>query len=198
MSLIHSLTVADSLQTPKTAPGRFRMAQHSLPKFAPAKSPISLRPATPVKPGETGSLFDPRPEPAPLEVRISAASVIHATSPALRPEPKPGKTGEAVVVGKAVVEKAAEKKGRGGRIFRDVPWLGGRGAGAREREVQTEWALDRVTVVRNDLSETDLEVVAARRAEPKMGPFTLEGARRENRGESGWWRRLGARLLGRK
>jgi hypothetical protein len=248
MDLIHSLTVAESLQTPKSAPGRFRMTQHSLPKFAAAKGPLSLRPAQPVKPevlpGETGSLFESPAEPKPAEARISHPANTDATGSPFCPGVKLGKAGEAEgefnakaqrftpfhgvqrvedgkisegmegegrnakaqrrkdakmkggnrVEGEGPGEKAPVRERRGSRIFREVPWLGGRPGGAREREVQPEWALDRVTVARNDLSESDLEVVPGRREEAKAGPFTLEAARREKRPRGSIWRRLRAKL----
>ena len=203
MSLLHLLTVADSLQTPKTGPNRFRMAQQSLPKFAPAKNPISLRPSSMAKAeiltGETGSLFDPRPDPAPAASKKTNAVIetVEMEASPFRPGVSKEKTGGRAVESPVRQDSSnATPRSRSHRIFREAAWLRRRPSGTREREVQAEWTLERVKVIRNDLSDSDLEVVAARREEAKAGPFTLEAPNAKRTLAGVGWLRLAGRLIG--
>ena len=157
---MHFLTATESLQTPKTGPSRFHMAERSLPTFGPAKTPSAFRPvelarAEPLA-GVTGSLFDPGPEPKAAAASVPANSTNDTTAPPFRPtftHPKSAVPSGSGTV--AATPATAASKPRGVRVFKDISWLGGRPGGSREREVQTEWVLDHVTVVRNDLSDSD-------------------------------------------
>jgi hypothetical protein len=67
-------------------------------------------------------------------------------------------------------------------------------AGSRPA-VQGELSLDTVRVLRNDLSEADLEVVPARRPTLRTKPVRVPKAEAEDEAES-VWQRGGARLFG--
>ena len=147
----------------------YKMAK-PLPKFAPAKRPVSLAPNDKFKTVDkdmstTPSLFENR------EPNASAATVAN--------DPAPGVLSVGVFPS-ASTRPAVERKSFWARLS---------GVFSRKKEktptraVQTEWSLDKVTVVRNDLLDDDLEVVL------KASPIT-EAAKSEKRKAVGSaWRR---------
>jgi hypothetical protein len=71
---------------------------------------------------------------------------------------------------------------------------------SRPAPVQGELSLDTIRPVRNDLSDSDLEIVPARRAaskpaKPPAAPPAAMPGDALARAAMPWWRRLGARLL---
>lgn len=147
----------------------YKMAK-PLPKFAPAKRRVSLAPNDKFKTVEkdmstTPSLFENR------EPNSSAANVAA--------DPAPGVLSVGVFpTGSA--RPAVEKKSIWARV---TSVFKRKETKAPIRAVQTEWSLDKVTVVRNDLLDDDLEVVL------KASPIS-EAAKSEKRKIVGSaWRR---------
>src|SRR5206468_1628770 len=68
------------------------------------------------------------------------------------------------------------------------------GRSKRSEPVQGELLLDTITVVRNDLNETDLELVAAAEPQPESAPAQPEIKAAESARLA--WRRVTARLFG--
>ena len=60
--------------------------------------------------------------------------------------------------------------------------------------VQTELSLESVKVVRNDLSESDMEVVSAKEVETKTAPLPVVETAASAEGEG--WKRPSSRWLG--
>lgn len=163
MSLLRLLTAGRSLVSVRDTESRYRLTtQRLLPQFGPASNPFSSR-------GEAQSV---------------PAAAIH-------PDAETG-----VVLPKAVAKGS-------GRVFwlrTSARWSGWRakmgGLLVRPRRavakpaipqfskppVQGELSLDRVKVMRNDLSETDLEVVPAK---PKAAPASL-AVESDEGAESAW------------
>lgn len=132
----------------KDGPTRYKMTeQNYLPKFAPAKRPISLAPAhvehLPIVPKklETPSLFDAR-----------LAAVVKV-APMMAPSVEVKNT-----VSKPVISTPVEKKSWMENIF-NIFSARRSSRQPSQTAVQTELSINRISVVRNDLSETDLEVV---------------------------------------
>lgn len=163
MSLLRLLTTCKTLVSVQDMESRYRLtSQRLLPHFGPARNPFSSR-----------AEADSAPTPA-----------LHGGAPAGTLSPKPGAWGLA----RALWLKTS------------TLWSGGKaklsGLAVRPRAtvakpaisqfakppVQGELSLDRVKVVRNDLSEADVEVVPAK---PKVAPALLAVAP-EGEGESSW------------
>jgi hypothetical protein len=155
MSLMRLLTVGRSLGLIRDQPSRYKMTQQSLlPKFGPAKS------------SEAGGP-DRDAQPNASEARPDQKSVTTAAAPEVNAA-KRKKTMTTVETEYPATPKQAFPAGRW-TVFRNpfgfaavkpksvVPVQG---------PVQCELSLDAVKPVRNDLSESDLEVVRAKRAKP--------------------------------
>jgi hypothetical protein len=184
MSLIRLLAAGSSLRGIKDHPSPYKMTQdHLLPKFGSNKdaepqeqglmptpaSPPALRPARETLPSP-GTI----PPASGNEIRVAGAD---AATPSAPPAPTKGGPFLRWAHGKNPFRpKLAVKK-------RPVP-------------VQGELLLEGVKVVRNDLNETDLEVVPA--IKPPEGPPTPTpgGASPETARRS--WRRIAERLFGRR
>jgi len=150
MSLMKLLTVSKSFAGGRSGPARYKMAEQGLlPKFAPMGRPVSLAPK------------QKSDEPLPIQ---EANRTPNAPPKSIQffqvPEP----------VAKPV--KAAAPTPRAARFAADVStnWfrLGGqpflnRPAGrSKPTTAQTELSLDAVRPVRNDLSDSDLQIVPAK------------------------------------
>ncbi len=163
MSLLRLLTTCKTLVSVRDMESRYRLTtQRLLPHFGPATNPFSSR-----------AEADSAPTPA-----------LHRGAPAGTVSPSAGAWGWV----------------RGLRQKTSTLWSGGKaklsGRAAHPRStvvkpaisqfskppVQGELSLDRVKVVRNDLSEADVEIVPAK---PKAAPALLAVAS-EGEGESGW------------
>jgi|ERR1043166_7731248 hypothetical protein len=183
MSLMNLLATGRTLDTAQDAPTRYKMTQQNfLPKFAPASRGISVTapavfaaPANPVAPRieakklETGSLFEfsaPGDSSPVALLPIEAAKKIE-TIPAVSVRAEKGKNpcrtpAPAFVNPFAGSATTARRKWR----LHEVLFM------RRKRRtggdlIQTEWTLDKVAVVRNDLSDTDFEIVRASSAPPE-------------------------------
>jgi len=148
MSLLRLLTAGKSLVQSKEG-NRYRVtSQRLLPKFESKKTPFG---------GGPGEADTSAPEPA----AAPAVAIANAPTPA------------------PIVTEAAQTQGLFGRLR---IWIGARFTRSPKLElprlgkgpVQTELSLDRVRVVRNDLSDADLEVVPAKKTKsaPAVKPGT--------------------------
>jgi hypothetical protein len=213
MSLLRLLATGKSLVGMRDTESRYRMrTQNLLPKFGSAKNPFAPAPPnaqTPTSPAnppmphlETGSLFDSPPKelpkqpvtkqaktpprrPADADVPVKAEVKLPATpiapTPVRSPAPKPRRWSG--WIGK--FNPLALLPSKGGD--------GGRGRGAR-KPVQAELTLERVRVVRNDLRDTDFEIVPGRLMGLPSGASPI--LPHPERPENGAWNRLTSRFLG--
>jgi len=180
MSLLQLLTTGKSLVGTRDSENRYRMANRRvLPKFGSAKNPFrAVEPegkgqapnsnsetSTFKRPGESGGLFSRE---------TAQTNAKNETAGSARPEPRPaerqasGREGWARrAMGRCREAAAALRaywrwrlsswaKPSGGGLVKAVPVFG-------KPPVQAELSLDRIRVVRNDLSDADLEVVRAKR-----------------------------------
>jgi hypothetical protein len=158
MGLMQLLTVGKTIKGTRESPNRFKMSEQTLlPKFssparpAAAESPQAPRASVVLA---TGSLFEARP-PRPV---APASSTTASSAPA-----------PSILPGSQAPVKASGQKPRWsffGRLFRRKPPRNTFGV-----PVQTEWKLEQVTVIRNDLSDSDLELIpAGRRPAPLPEP----------------------------
>lgn len=225
------LAVSRSFDSEKNEPTRYRMTgENLLPKFAPAKRPLRLTPAAaramrvqsslvtapvlvgvkPVRESDTGSLFDrsyrvaanrgatipaggsppgPVPEKAPEPAKVSHGELFErASKPSSRKrKPVPGRSWWRKLLGRLGIRNPFAPRNQ-------VRPLESRG--------QTEFTLEGVKVVRNDLNEADLEVVPAggwssdavdRKARPAVSG--ANGERRAGGVIGPAWSRITARFV---
>ncbi len=149
MSLMHLLAVGHSFLGMKTQPHRYKLCEQKfLPKFAPVGRPVSLMPA-------------PMQEKSPLGAEPlfnKKASASPPTDPAIPPPPPPKRGGARAIAVPELHPQAAEAVRAAGKTAWKI--FGARpSAGAARPLVQSELSLDRVKVMRNDLYDTDLEIV---------------------------------------
>jgi hypothetical protein len=180
MSLVRLLSMSQSVDGKADQPSRYKMAP-PLPKFAPVKRPISLAPTKPenaesTKVMDTPSLF-------------TEAAATQSTAPAplsQAPEPPVGVLSIGVFQpASAAVETAAPEKKQGPlarffNVFRRKP----QPIRLEGPVVQAEWSMDKVKVVRNDLSDADLDLVFASIEQPKKA----EPVKKEQLVSSAWRR----------
>ncbi|HEY3862456.1 MAG TPA: hypothetical protein VGO59_11250 [Verrucomicrobiae bacterium] len=169
MNPLSLLTKGRTIRGLKERPGPYKLLTKStLPNFSGAKSPVPITSHPEVS---QQALFEPKP-PAPVEPK--AESVPAPAPAAAQPAPAP-----------VPVKEAPEKAQGMGRLadrmanwLRErTPWRGERPS--RKPAVQTELALDKVKVIRNDLTQDDVEIIAVdkitektKAAEKKAGnPF---------------------------
>ena len=171
MSLSQLLVVGKSIEGGKDTPCPYRINDDkALPRFAPVGRPISLAP--PPKPfAETVELF-------------------HTARKARQPIPAPPLPRTAPVAAPAVTVSA--RPGRK-RLSRLNPFANR--SGVSRTPVQTELSLDTLRVVRNDLSDADLELVPAQPARP-FGPQPAGPEAVKRKAAVTVWSRLTAKLLG--
>jgi hypothetical protein len=142
------LTVGKTIKGTREGPNSFRMNEQTLlPKFSSPRrqsAPETAQPPETCAAMATGSLFESRqsraadPAVPAKAIETAAASIVRSSQPPT---------------------KAPAQKPRWSlfqRLFGRKP--------ARDTfgvPVQTEWKLEKVTVIRNDLSDSDLELIPA-------------------------------------
>ena len=205
MSLLRLLTTGKSLVGVSDEESRYRLtSQKLLPQFGPARNPFSSR---------------AKAEPAQTEARSpedhggNGASVARPGLPDPRGEP-------AAVLQRAVEHRAVSAKfdarNFAGALWRRIAALlsgwqaklcgllalsGGKAAKPAiprfpKPPVQGELSLDRIKVMRNDLSDADLEIVPAK---PPAAPAATAPASRaveKPAGAKSAWGRVTTRILG--
>lgn len=180
----------------KKKPGPYKMSQdHLLPKFAPVRKPGEERIGVPNgHEGPAAVAAALRPETTTtLENAVEAAVEAKLTAPVAQP----------IAVQD---DPAKERKRKGARRF-GFRWAGrlarfaGRGSGSSRtgqssQPDDVELTIERVRVVRNDLSDSDYQVVLAQNGSSSKNP-TSNGTNGDGgRRPLGMvWNRLSARLL---
>jgi len=174
MGLAQLLSVGRSLKGAKDEPNKYKLlSQGTLPKFAPSKRPISLAPAVTIKKTvrrvETGSLFEAfraTKESAPRRpvTKINPQAPLVESKPPGVAAPVPSRVPGPVPVLAPVGGGMFFKKEKVRWWQRFFFW---RSKSTVFNPVQTEMNLEKVRVMRNDLSDADLDVVAVARAARK-------------------------------
>jgi len=205
MSLLRLLAAGSSLKGLRDRPCPYKMTQQNLlPKFGQEKPGET----TPVAAPESPSAAQIRPDqlkqggrttlPAWRVVRVLEQRECASPTPAvLIMEQTEAQMNVAEEIAKKDCPLAAKVKRPGGGLFQRLglnpfrPKPAGRKTAA---PVQGELRLEAVRVIRNDLSETDLEIIpAAKKAEETVAPpaagVNPEATRLV-------WRRVAARLFG--
>jgi hypothetical protein len=160
------LTKGRTFKDMAARPGAYKLlANRALPKFAPKKRPLSEL-ARAVPQTTQASLFEPSPEAVKatvVEQRKTAAPPVEAVKPSppvvsqspFAQAAKPPEKVRALLTWRRAVSFCKRLVQR--FIF------GHKGRPVYGTTVQTELALEKVTVMRNDLHEDDLEVVLVER-----------------------------------
>jgi hypothetical protein len=209
MSLLRYLATGKSLVGMRDTESRYRMrTRNLLPKFGSAKNPFAPAAAKPESPGgspnapagklETASLFEPpsmeRPKPVETkEAKAPARQPVKADLPA---------KAEVKLMATPAPSSAAPKPRRWTAWIRKLNPLSllppMRGGGGRNRTahkpVQAELTLEKVRVVRNDLNDTDFEIVPGRLMGLPSGASPI--LPHPQRPEPGAWNRLTTKFLG--
>jgi len=163
MSLMRFLSAGKSLVGGKNNNGRYEVtAKGLLPKFVSAKNPFGPKPGSasvPAGEGEVTPALQPLPARSEQASEKSAAPEKKETTPARTPA-LAGKSGGVwgrfwSGFGRITGAVVPKRKARS-----EVRFV----APAVRQPIQGELSLDTVKVMRNDLSDTDFEVVPARRA----------------------------------
>jgi hypothetical protein len=208
MSVLRLLATGRSLVGLKEPVSPYRMrTQGLLPKFGSSKNPFAAppKPEPPAAPArqETGALFESeaKPQPAtlapvkpakPAPARTAAVTLVAAV------ETKPAGS---VRVEPATLAKSSSIWGWVKQLS-PLSLLARRGPGATKstrswpshRPVQAELSLDKVKVVRNDLTDTDLEIVPARLMGLPSGASPVLS--QSGKSEPAAWDRLASRFFG--
>ncbi len=208
MSLLRLLTTGKTLVGLKDSETRYRVSsQRLLPRFGPAKNPFCttdrLEPARADARTETeGVLAGAREQWAVAGARLPARDP--SAAPAATVSPKPAAPLGSKVSSFASALRLAEAvlwRWWPGRLRALMTRPGGEPAKAGvlrppKLPVQGELSLARIKVVRNDLSDTDWEVV---RAKPPAAPAVAAPALRvagKAEPAGAFWGRLAARFFG--
>jgi hypothetical protein len=139
------LTKSHTFEDAKDRCGTYKLTEHALPNFASSKGP-AFAPEHPAEPLQTTLFEKPQPQPA------AKAPVPPKCDAAAQPGPKALAN---PFRGNPPAESLWRRATRWGKRFfswRPIP-------AKPAAIVQTELGLDKVTVVRNDLSEDDVVVV---------------------------------------
>ena len=200
MSLMQLLTVGRSLRSVKGGRSPFRPAEQGmLPKFATSRTP-ETKPAENTNP-ITRPVRSPFVPPAPKAARPSRGVLLqkilspfkrNKTMNAVKAEPQsesasaPTKPEQAFPFGRWTLFSNPFNRASRTRLKTDAG------------PVQTELSLDAVKPVRNDLSDSDLEVVAGKAAAPamSMSPTTTATSAHEAEASGVVWHQLKNHLLG--
>jgi hypothetical protein len=210
MSLLRLLATGKSLVGMQDNNSRYQMrTRNLLPKFGSAKNPFAAPPPSSEPPGaggnsspaklETASLFEPAsPKPAkPVAVKESKTPPRPAAAPA-----PPAKV-EAKQAAKPAPVAPSGKPTRVAGWVKKLnplsllpPWRGegNRGRPAR-KHVQTELTLEKVRVVRNDLSDMDFEIVPGRLMGLPSGASPIL-SHQPGSSVPGAWSRLTSKFMG--
>ncbi len=182
MKLVKLLSVGQSLKSGKTILGKYKLTQQSLlPKFAATFRPISADIFA--APADSAKVNHETVPPAAVSEEIkTVAPAASAVEPSVVPAKIAFDQTQKIAVGQ-ILRRAEEVAPRpaeislavriGSSLAHKISSLKSRLFPARSKRkpfatpVQTEWSLEKVTVVRNDLNEADLEVVSPK---PKVTP----------------------------
>jgi len=160
MSLMKLLSVSKSFAGGRNQPGRYKMVEQGLlPKFAPVGRPVSLAP----KRESDGPAVKKEQNATPIGASNSLPeSLFQGADPATDPVKAVAPTPRAAVCVNATAAPTNWFR-LGNNPFVNRP----AGRPKPLTAAQTELSLDAVKPVRNDLSDSDLQIVPAR---PEMRP----------------------------
>ena len=194
MSLVRLLTTGKSLVGLKESENRYRLtSQRLLPKFEPKKNPFGSGTVTISEPAAEPGHSDSNPQaeaPAAADVQVQTVPAV-SEKPAGAAKPEDPRVG---LFAKVRSGCAARLRG----LFRlpralPVPAIARRQQS--KKLFQAELSLEAVKVVRNDLSDTDVEIVTCKRAvDPKTNPATADAANES--GSSRPWSKVTDTLFG--
>lgn len=203
MSMVRLLTAGKCLVGLKDSTARYRMANaKSLPKFESNKNPFRTTTRAPLAEAQQTLLLAPDPEPqtvpvqpkqTPSTVQVPApdASPVvqkpasNSTPPVRRPQAQNGSGPGGATLAAPARLPAKPARGLIGRWTSALTGLFGKSLPARPlgtakrgaaRPVQGELSLDNVKVCCNDLSDSDVEVVAVPLAPPRAKARVAVGA----------------------
>jgi hypothetical protein len=164
-------------------------------KSVPEERRSAIKPA-----GKTAAAPGNEPGPAPKEMATSATKPAAESDTARHGNGSPKKSVAAATASVLTAgARAAARLVQLNSKLNPVSWRTRAKGGARalpltdEAMVQAELSLDRVKVVRNDLSDSDLEIVPAKK--PPQVPLPAPVPTAEKASEGGWGRVTG-RLFG--
>lgn len=178
MSLGRLLKSGKSLVGCKESESHYRMRRKNLlPKFGSQKNPFATR---------TGSPSDNPENPAveqmePAAHEMSAEEIVAANMKETRRLPFVDSTAKEARQPQAPAKQAPRRRRAWARRLNPFAWLSKRrsatrlaGSKSAHPPIQGELSLDNVKVVRNDLSDADVEIVPARNS---MRPQKASGVR---------------------
>lgn len=200
MSLLRLLTAGKSLVGIKSSEPRYRLSHPlGLPKFGAKRNPFR---ATTLPEGTQSAPSVPQPEPIPehadapepepTPVAVPQPTASENTVKLVIPKPSPCPTGSAPPSLSSWFERRTKTlksllgRRRGGKASNSV-------RRSAKPMVQAELSLEKVRVMRNDLSDSDLEVVAAKPAGP---PVSAPLARTVTKTGERSWTRMTGRFFG--
>ncbi len=193
------LAVTESLVESKETAGRYRLPKgNPLPRFGSRKNPFARPPAA----TEPKLAAEPAPRPAhPVPPVTAPAASPEASAPAAPPV-VPAASRRRPFAGIGLFRKTVSLLRSWSQRWRRIPRLRlgrpGKPAGLQRPvagPVQGELSLDRVRVVRNDLRDSDVEVVPLRAVtgRPERGGA---GVAATGAAAAGAWERWAGRLWG--
>lgn len=163
MNLVKLLTVGRSLNGGKTVTGNYKLQQISLPKFSST--------ARPSKAAAAKAALIVATKPVPIAAPVPVVPVIvPVIERSLETDPRGMDKTQKIPAGKILERKPKEKKSfiktkLATALQRRIAAIKKRLFPVRSKKkpgatpTQAEWNLEKVTVARNDLSESDLEIV---------------------------------------
>jgi len=202
MSLMHLLAVGRSIGTIRDQPTRYKMTQQNLlPRFGPVKEENESAPESrELGSGTSESLARKEHQNAP-EGKAGVKEERQDTKAASGVEAEEKMTQQIFEQRKNSAERLSGVSGPVRKVA--SPWMGwsllnnpfksGRRKGSGP--VQGELALDMIRPVRNDLNDTDLEIIASARRASLSERSQGATAREWKLGQAEpWWRRVWNRL----
>jgi hypothetical protein len=203
MSLGKLLTTGKSLVGLHNSGARYQLRKGALPKFESSKNPFASRP-----PEEASA---PNAERAPQLPKLTPAETAAANLKKTQQFPAQDAVPGTLPQNSQPVEpeKPAPVIDSWLKKMNPLVWLGSRKAAPpkpavprfNKGPVQGELSLDNIKVMRNDLSETDVEIVPMKARPAKMPPVSMEASAAamaipELPPATNAWEYLGERLLG--
>ncbi len=204
MSLLRLLTTGKSLVGVNETESRYRLTrQRLLPQFGPTRNPFENKGKSDPRPA-AGSPGDPRVEDAS---RARHESPALGGTPAAAPQPMAERrtlsagANRHSLAGELRLKAAGFLSRWGAKLSRLPKRPIGKATkpaipGFTKPPVQEELSLDRIKVVRNDLSDADLEVVPTPRPADPASAAPTTGTDERPGPEQGAWGKVAARMFG--
>ena len=179
MSLVRLLTSGRSLVGLKDSVSRYRMREKSLlPKFGSSGNPFAGRSGG-TSPAAPGIVVEGQPGSGQMTPAEVAAAQLKETRrlPVIAPNSEAAKTSRPGLAGRVVrcLGQWARNSNPFLRRANQAPSARAAARPGHRPPVQAELSLDKIKVVRNDLSDADVEIVSAREA-ARLKPAAVTGA----------------------